>query len=418
MIKKIFFCCSLIIIVTYCPAQVLAPQGVIGIDDDLSRVINTAVPFLLISPDARSAGMGDIGVATQPDATAIYWNPGKLTFANNEAGINLSYTPWLSRIVPDMSISNISTFMKLNKSQAVGFELRYFDMGDVTFKSNYGVLLGNFSPREFALALSFSQALVEDKFGIGLSARYINSDLSGNILQNSNPDVRPGQSVAADLGLYFKNTYLNNGNKRDLAFGLALTNMGAKIYYSDNNHEQFLPTNLRLGSAYTYHVDPFNSFTFALDLSKLMVPTPPQYQLDSNRNLVYNQNGQPAVARGKSPDRPLLQGMFSSFADAPNGLREELQEIMIALGIEYWYEQKLAFRTGFFHESNFKGGRRYLAFGTGFRYQVFGLDIAYLVPFAVDHPLSETLRVSLIFDWNNLSSPSATHSGITSAQNE
>jgi hypothetical protein len=301
-----------------------------------------------------------------------------------------------------MSISNIASYVKLNKNQTVGFELRYFDMGNVTFKSNFGVILGNFSPREFAVALSFSQALVEDKFGIGLTARYINSDLSGNILQNTNPDVRPGQSVAADIGLYYKNTYYSKTNKNDLAIGLALTNMGAKIYYSDDNYQQFLPTNLRLGTAYTYHVDPFNSFTFAVELSKLMVPTPPQYLLDSNRNLIYNQNGQPVVARGKSPNRPLLQGMFGSFADAPNGLREELQEIMMAMGLEYWYENKLAFRTGYFHESNYKGGRRYMTFGTGFRYQVFGLDIAYLVPFAVDHPLSETLRVSLVFDWSNL----------------
>lgn len=402
MIKKIFFFYSLYFICPGIAAQVIAPQGVIGINDDLPRVINTAVPFLLITPDARSAGMGDIGVATQPDATAIYWNPGKLTFAPNEAGINLSYTPWLSRIVPDMSISNLSSYFKLNKNQTFGFELRYFDMGDVTFKSNYGVILGNFSPREFALALSYSQALVEDKLGIGLSARYINSDLSGNILQSSNPDVRPGQSVAADLGIYFNNTYYTNTGKNDWALGLALTNMGAKIYYSDANHEQFLPSNLRLGTAYTHHVDPFNSFTFALELSKLMVPTPPQYLLDSNSNVVLNQNGLPTVARGKSPNRPLLQGMFGSFADAPNGLREELQEIMVAVGLEYWYEKKLAFRTGYFHESNYKGGRRYMTFGTGFRYQVFGLDIAYLVPFSVDHPLSETLRVSLVFDWNGM----------------
>ena len=399
MIKKIFFCFTILLKSSGLFAQLSAPQGVTGINNDLPRVINTAVPFLLISPDARSAGMGDIGAATKADATAIFWNPGKLTFAQEEVGLNLSYTPWLSRIVPDMSISNISTYYKLNKQQTVGLELRYFDLGDVTFKSNSGALLGDFRPREFAIGLTFSQILVDDKFGIGLSSRYINSNLSGNILQNNNPDVRPGQSVAVDFGLYFQNVIAQGARQAELAIGMALTNVGAKIYYTNEDHAQFLPTNLRLGSAYTLHLDPFNSFTFAVDFNKLLVPTPPSYLLDSNNNVVYNQQNQPVVAQGRNSNQPLLSGMFGSFADAPNGLQEEIQEIMISTGIEYWHEDKLAFRTGYFHESKRKGGRRYMTFGTGFRYQVFGLDIAYLVPFTANHPLSETLRVSLVFDW-------------------
>ena len=400
MIKKIFLCFIILQKSSGLFAQLSAPQGVTGINNDLPRVINTAVPFLLISPDARSAGMGDIGAATEADATAIFWNPGKLTFASEEAGLNLSYTPWLSRIVPDMSISNISTFYKLNKQQTVGLELRYFDLGDVTFKSNYGVNLGDFRPREFAIGLTFSQALVDDKLGIGISSRYINSNLSGNILQNNNPDVRPGQSVAADIGIYFQNTIYQGARQAKLAIGMALTNVGAKIYYTEADQAQFLPTNLRLGSAYTIRIDPYNSFTFAIDLNKLMVPTPPSYLLDSNNNIVYNQQNQPIVANGRNPNQPLISGMFGSFADAPNGLQEELQEIMISSGVEYWYEDKLAFRAGYFHESRRKGGRSFMTLGTGFRYQVFGLDLAYLMPFTVNHPLSETLRVSLIFDWN------------------
>lgn len=375
------------------------PQNVIGIDDEefSPRVITTAVPFLMISPDARSAAMGDVGAATSPDANAMHWNPAKLAFLERKAGMSLSYTPWMGRIIEDMSISYLSGFTKLGREQTLAAELKYFDLGNIVFSTGQNQVLGQFNPRELVLGISYSRILIENALSLGINTRYIHSNLTGNVLLSGNPDAKPGQSIAADLGVFLNKDLILKGINANLAFGAVISNIGAKITYSTAQYEQFIPTNLRVGTAYTTHIDPYNSFTIAFDLNKLMVPTPPQYGLDSV-------SGNRIILNGKDPNRPLISGIFGSFTDAPGGFIEELQEVMISVGAEYWYNDVFAARAGYFHENEIKGDRKFLSFGLGLKYQVFGIDLAYLVPTENEHPLAETLRLSLVFGFNEWSS--------------
>ena len=344
--------------------------------------ITTAVPFLVISPDARHAALGDAGVATSPDANATYWNPGKLAFIQSKYGASVSYTPWLGKIVNDMSISYLTGFYKINRESAFNLSLKYFDMGEITFTNNVAAVTGQFSPRDYSFDGSYSRMLSEN-LGIGLTAKYIYSNLTGT---NSNVDGQAGKSVAVDIGLYYTKE-LKWNNPSTLSFGGAISNIGAKLSYTDNNNEDFLPTNLRLGSALTTALDPYNSITFVLDFNKLMVPSPP----------IRDETGQ--IVAGEDPNRSLLNAMFTSFSDAPNGAKEEFQEIMTSVGVEYWYNKSFAARVGYFNEASNKGNRKYLTLGLGFTKNRFGIDVAYLVPTAKrEHPLAETLRFTLHFN--------------------
>lgn len=354
------------------------PSDLLGQDN----AITTAVPFLAISPDARHAALGDAGVATSPDANSAYWNAAKLVFIDKQYGGALSYTPWLGKIVNDMSISYLTGFYKINREQAVSFGIKYFDLGDINFKDNNGMSQGDFNPREFAFEGTYSRMLTEE-FSIGGSARYIYSNLTGAFSGN---DAKPGRSVAADIGLFYRHEIKKSTRNSSLAFGLSISNIGAKISYTNSAREDFLPINLRLGSAFTTEVDPFNKFTFALDFNKLMVPTPP----------IRDETTKEIIA-GRDPNRSLLSGMFGSFTDAPNGAEEEFREFMISSGVEYWYDNTFAARLGYFYEDKTKGNRKYMTVGLGFRKNNFGLDVAYLVPTNKrDHPLAETLRFTLL----------------------
>lgn len=348
------------------------PNSVIGQDN----AITTAVPFLAISPDARHAALGDAGVATSPDANSAYWNAAKLVFIDKKYGGSLSYTPWLGKIVNDMSISYLTGFYKINREQVVSFGIKYFDLGDINFKDQNGMSQGDFNPREFAFEGTYSRMLTEE-FSIGGSARYVYSNLTGAFSGN---DAKPGRSVAADIGLFYKHEIKKSTRNSTLAFGLSISNIGAKISYTNSSvREDFLPINLRLGSAFTTEADPYNKFTFTLDFNKLMVPTPPA-----------------------DPNQSLLGGMFGSFSDAPGGAEEELREFMICSGIEYWYNNTFAARLGYFYEDKTKGNRKYLTVGVGFRKNNFGLDVAYLVPTNKrDHPLAETLRFTMLLQIGN-----------------
>ena len=344
--------------------------------------ITTAVPFLVISPDARHAALGDAGVATTPDANSTYWNPGKLAFIQSKYGASASYTPWLGKIVNDMSISYLTGFYKINRESAFNLSLKYFDMGEITFTNNVAAVTGQFSPRDYSFDGSYSRMLSEN-LGIGLTAKYIYSNLTGT---NSNVDGQAGKSVAVDIGLYYTKE-LKWKNPSTLSFGGAISNIGAKLSYTDNNNEDFLPTNLRLGSALMTALDPYNSITFVLDFNKLMVPSPP----------IRDETGQ--IVAGEDPNRSLLNAMFTSFSDAPNGAKEEFQEIMTSIGVEYWYNKSFAARVGYFNEASNKGNRKYLTLGLGFTKNRFGIDVAYLVPTAKrEHPLAETLRFTLHFN--------------------
>jgi len=344
--------------------------------------ITTAVPFLVISPDARHAALGDAGVATTPDANATYWNPGKLAFIQSKYGASASYTPWLGKIVNDMSISYLTGFYKINRESAFNLALKYFDMGEITFTNNVAAVTGQYSPRDFSFDGSYSRMLSEN-LGIGLTAKYIYSNLTGT---NSNVDGQAGKSVAVDIGLYYTKE-LKWKNPSTLSFGGSISNIGAKLSYTDNANEDFLPMNLRLGSALMTALDPYNTITFILDFNKLLVPSPP----------IRDETGQ--IIAGEDPNRSLLNAMFTSFSDAPNGAKEEFQEIMTSIGVEYWYNKSFAARVGYFNEAANKGNRKYLTLGLGFTKNRFGIDVAYLVPTAKrEHPLAETLRFTLHFN--------------------
>lgn len=335
------------------------------------KAITTAVPFLGITPDARHAALGDGGVATSPDANAAYWNAGKLVFITGDKyGGSFSYTPWLGKIVNDMWISSLTGFYKINREQAVAVSLKYFDLGEISFRGTMNEPLGDFNPKEAAFDATYSRMLT-DNFGIGLTGRYIFSNLTGAF---TGPDAQAGKSVAADVGVYYTKP-LQGTRSSTLSLGAQISNIGAKISYTDNNNRDFLPTNLRLGGAYTTELDPYNSISFLLDFNKLMVPSP-----GSNRDTV-----------------SLLSGMFGSFSDAPGGAKEEFQEFMISSGVEYWYRNIFAARLGYFNEHIDKGNRKYLTMGVGFRKETFGIDVAYIVPTNQrEHPLAETLRFTLL----------------------
>jgi hypothetical protein len=336
------------------------------------RAITTAVPFVGITPDARHAALGDAGVATSPDANAAYWNAGKLVFIENEKlGGSFSYTPWLGKIVNDMWISSLTGFYKISREQAVAVSLKYFDLGEISFRGYNNEPLGDFNPKEAAFDATYSRKLT-DELGIGISARYIFSNLTGAF---TGPDAQAGNSVASDVGVYY--TKLLEGGTRNstLSLGGQISNIGAKITYTNNNNKDFLPTNLRLGGAYTTELDIHNTITFVLDFNKLMVPSP-----GADRDTV-----------------SLLSGMFGSFSDAPGGAKEEFQEIMTSIGVEYWYRNIFAGRLGYFNENVNKGNRKYLTLGVGFRRENFGIDVAYVVPTNQrEHPLAETLRFTLL----------------------
>ncbi len=335
------------------------------------RAITTAVPFVGITPDARHAALGDAGVATSPDANAAYWNAAKLVFIQDKKlGGSFSYTPWLGKIVNDMWISSLAGFYKINREQAVAVSLKYFDLGEISFRGYQNEPLGDFNPKEAAFDATYSRMLT-DNFSIGISGRYIFSNLTGAF---TGSDAQAGNSVAADIGIYYVKPLQSTRNST-LSLGAQISNIGAKISYTDNNNKDFLPTNLRLGGAFTTELDPYNNITFILDFNKLMVPSP-----GSGRDTV-----------------SLLSGMFGSFSDAPGGFKEEMEEFMISTGVEYWYREIFAARLGYFNENVNKGNRKYLTMGVGFRKNNFGIDVAYIVPTNQrEHPLAETLRFTLM----------------------
>jgi hypothetical protein len=357
------------------------PDMLLGQDN----AITTAVPFLAITPDARHAAMGDVGVATSADANSAYWNPAKLVFIDKKYGGSLSYTPWLGKIVNDMSISYLSGFIKPKREQAFGLAIKYFDLGEIIFTDDHNVKINDFNPRELSIDGTYSRLLTEE-FSVGLTARYIYSNLTG-AFSSGGIDAKPGHSVATDVGVYYNKQMKRSANNSYLSFGATISNIGAKISYTNADNEDFLPTNLRLGGAYTTEMDQYNKITFALDFNKLLVPTPPIRDQDTNE-----------ILYGKDDDRSLLSGIFGSFADAPDGGSEELKEVMTSVGIEYWYDNTFAARLGYFNEAKTKGNRKYMTVGLGFRKNNFGIDVAYLVPTNKrDHPLAETLRFTLLF---------------------
>lgn len=355
------------------------------------NVITTAVPFLRISPDARAGGMGDLSVATSPDASASYFNLGKIPFNESVAGASLTYTPWLKKVVNDVYMASGAGYYKIDENQAISLNLRYFNLGEIQFTDQNGNLNGTGRPNEFGVQLGYSRKL-GDKTGIGVGLKYIYSNLAAGAVSGS-ATYKAGTGVAGDIGLYHTG---QNSAGQGWAWGIALTNLGSKIAYTNNaNQKDFIPANLGAGVSYTRVFDESNKIMFGLDVNKLLVPTPPvttgDYSTDSAAIESYRQ-------------KSVVGSWFSSFGDAPGGFSEELREFQISVGAEYTYNNQFSLRAGYFHEDETKGNRRFFTAGVGIKYNVFGLNFSYLIPASGytnnQNPLSNTLRFSLVFDLN------------------
>ncbi len=372
-------------------------QNVSGVDEigrNNLNTITTAVPFLLISPDSRAGGMGDVGVATSPDANSLHWNPAKYSFIDEDMGFAVSYVPWLRELVPDINLSYISGYKKLNKNDVIAMELRYFTLGDITFTDVIGNNLGQYKPNEFAIGSSYSRKL-SDQFSLAISGRYIYSNLTGG-QSAGGIATNAGQSIAADVAGYYVKDIRIAKKDAELAFGANISNIGNKISYTETSTRDFIPINLRLGAAVNTDFDEYNKISFAFDLNKLLVPTPP----------MYNDSISDQIDLGKDPNVSVVSGIFQSFGDAPGGFNEEIREINFSLGTEYWYNNQFAIRAGYFNEHNTKGGRKFFTFGSGVKYNVFALDFSYLINASRaingNNPLANTMRFTLTFDFGQM----------------
>ncbi len=356
-----------------------------GVDYGAADVntITTAVPFLMITPDARAGSMGDAGVSSRPDINSMHWNPAKFAFMDQQMGVSVSYTPWMRSLVPDINLSYLSFYRKLDQLQTIAFSLRYFTLGDVNLTSETGVHLGTYRPNEFSLDAAYARILGDHLSG-AIAARFIYSDLTQGQLEGASA----GMALAADVALYY-NRPLTWDTPTEFSWGINISNMGNKISYTDDINADFIPINLRLGPSLNFELDNYNEIALMVDFNKLLVPTPP-----------IREDGE--IVEGRDPDRSVISGMLGSFNDAPGGFSEELNEITISAGAEYWYDQQFALRAGYFHEHESKGNRKYFTFGLGLKYNVFGLDFSYLVPVGQRNPLENSMRFSLLFDMENL----------------
>ena len=352
---------------------------------DPINVVTTAVPFLRISPDARAAGMGDLAIATSPDANSSFWNLAKVPYNISKGGISASYTPWLKDILNDVYLASIAGYYKFDELQAISGSLRYFSLGNIQFTDNLGNDLNTFRPRECGIDVGYSRKL-SDKSGIGVGLKYIYSNLAEGPAAGNN--YKAASAVAGDLAWFYNG---HNDQGQGWAFGAVMSNLGSKISYTDNaDQKDYIPANLGIGTTYTRIFNSANKISFGVDLNKLLVPTPPADPATPQQLTDY---------RNKS----VIGSWFSSFGDAPGGFSEEVKEFQASLGAEYTYNNQFSLRAGYFHEDKTKGNRRYFTMGVGIKYQSFGLDFSYLLPSGsgVDrNPLSNTLRFSVHFDFD------------------
>lgn len=365
------------------------------------NTITTAVPFLLIAPDSRSGAMGDVGVASSPDANSMHWNVSKMAFVEKEMGVSISFSPWLRALVPDINLSYVSGYKKIGKDKAIGASLRYFSLGDIKFTDDLGNAIGDFNPAEFAFDMGFSQKF-GDRFSGGIAARYIFSNLTGGI-DVSGSNSQAGKSFAVDVSGFYTNDDVEIFEQEAiLNLGVNISNIGAKISYTADAVEDFIPINMRVGQSLTFVLDDYNSFSILTDLNKLLVPTPPNYATDESGDPIIDQvTGERVIESGKNPDVGIVAGMLQSFSDAPNGFSEELREFNISAGVEYLYNKQFAVRTGYFHESATKGNRKYFTAGLGLKLSVFSIDFSYLISVTQQNPLANTVRFSLMFDFDD-----------------
>ena len=356
--------------------------------DNFFNPVTTSVTSQSIAPDARSAGMGDVGAATDPDVVSQYWNPAKYPFNISRAGVAINYTPWLRQLVSDIDLAYVAGYYRIGDYSAVSASLRYFSLGEVQMSDDENLTI---NPYEMSFDVAYSLMLSEN-FSLGAAVRWIYSDLTYDFTS----DTAPGSAFAADLSCYYQN-YLNIGQREcQLGLGLNISNIGSKISFGGDNNSEFIPSNMRLGASLMVPIDEYNRFTIAADANKLLVPTYPK-QNEGESTEAYQERVQKDYY-----DVSSISGIFKSFGDAPGGFKEELQEIQWSVGAEYIYHDKFALRAGYHHESENKGNRKYFTVGAGFKMSVFSLDAGYVIATAKSNPLDQTLRFSLSFDMDGI----------------
>jgi len=350
--------------------------------------ITTAAPFLLIAPDARAGGMGDVGVATTPDANSQHWNASKFAFMANEFSVGIIYTPWLRELTNDVFLGGVSFANRIDERSAWATSLKYFNLGEIELTDGNGFPTGAEKLNEFSIDGSYSIQLSQS-YSMGVTIRYIRSDLG---IESANSAINPVNTFAVDVSGFFQSDEKNYGNFNGIwRGGFNISNMGPKVSYSDDGQENFIPTNLRLGGGFDFIFDNYNKFTLNLELNKLLVPTP---------SVSVNGDGNPPYVQ---ENIGFFEGMFASFSDAPGGASEEFKEITWGIGAEYKYDNSFALRAGYFHESELKGARKYVTIGTGFAFKSANLDISYLFNASnVNNPLENTLRFSIAFDFGEI----------------
>lgn len=365
------------------------------------NVITTAVPFLGIAPDARGGGMASTGVAAPPNANATYWNPATLGNVENDAELSASYTPWLRNLgIPDISLNYLSGYYRIDELSAIGGSLRYFSLGDIQFTDQNGNQLRTFRPNEFALSASYGRQLSEN-FSVGVSLRYIRSNLSGNTQTGGGTETQPGTAVSGDISAYYQTDVELFNTEADLAFGGNMRNLGSQISYTEVEGGDFIPMKLKLGSYLNFKLDEYNELAIMADFRKLLVPTP--QRIDSNA--ISSASGVTPGSGNLDRESSVIAGAVNSFSDAPGGFSEEMKEIKPSLGLEYWYDQQFALRAGYFYEAEEKGDRKYVTLGAGIRYNVLSLDFSYLISANgqpnQNSPLANTIRISLGLELNS-----------------
>ncbi|MCR4853082.1 MAG: type IX secretion system outer membrane channel protein PorV [Prevotella sp.] len=356
---------------------------------DMFNPVNASVTSQTIAPDARAAGMGDVGAATDPDVNSQYWNPAKYPFCISRAGVALNYTPWLRQLVSDMDLAYLAGYYRIGDYSAVSGSLRYFSLGEVYTSEAADAMTIN--PYEMSIDVAYSQMLSET-FSLGVGLRWIYSDLTYDYTDDTNP----GSAFAADISMFYNN-YFNMGSREcQLGLGLNVSNIGSKISFGGDDNSEFIPTNMRLGASLMIPVDEYNRFSISADANKLLVPTYPK-QDEGETTEDYQERVQKDYY-----DVSSISGIFKSFNDAPNGMEEELQEISWSVGAEYVYHDQFSIRGGYHHESENKGNRKYFTLGAGFRMNVFSLDVGYVIATAKSNPLDQTLRFTLAFDMDGI----------------
>lgn len=346
--------------------------------------IQTVVPFLSIAPDSRSGALGDAGAATSPDIFSMHWNPAKYAFIDGNGGFGMSYSPWLRALIPDINLSYLTGYYRIDSKQVVAGSLMYSSLGKIEFTDDIGSILREFNANEFSVDAAYSRLFSEHWSG-GVALRFIYSNLTGGL-----EDTKPGISYAADASAFYTNKLSLGSKDGNISFGVNLSNIGSKMSYTTEFDPDFIPMNMRIGTTFQVNLDRYNAIAVSLDVNKLLVPTPPEY--DEDRNII----------AGKDPNVSVPVAIFQSFYDAPGGFKEELQEFTQSVGVEYWYNQQFAIRAGYYNEAELKGNRKYFTVGAGFRLSVFSLDFSYLMPFTQNNPLARTLRFSLGFEFDSL----------------